>query len=166
MTELERHPVPDGVDPTDWSLEVTGAVDRPLRLSRRELAALPLETATDDFACVEGWTAEGLEWRGVPLVAVLERAAPTDDARYGLVRAMDGDYACSFPLERLADALLALELDGDPLPVAHGGPARLVPAAADGDCWEHVKWVSSIRLGREPFSAADTAERIARSRIE
>ena len=78
----------------------------------------------------------------------------------------DGDYACAFPLERLSDALLAVELEGELLPVEHGGPARLVPIGADTDCWEHVKWVAEIEVGETPFSDADTAKDVALSRLE
>ena len=165
-TDLRTHPVPDAVDPDDWALRVTGTVDRPLRLSPTDLEALPLESVTDDFACVEGWAAEDLAWRGVRVADVLERAGPTTGSEYALVRAMDGDYACAFPLEALSDALLALELDGEPLPVDYGGPARLVPTGGDRDCWESVKWVAEIRVGETPFSDADTAADLALSRLE
>ncbi len=97
---------------------------------------------------------------------LLERAGPSAEAEHALARAMDGDYACSFPLEALSDALLAVELDGEPLPVEHGGPARLVPIGPNRDCWESVKWVSEIRVGETPFPDADTAKETALSRIE
>ena len=166
MSDLRTHAVPDAVDPDDWTLRVTGTVDRPLRLSAADLESFPLETVTDDFACVEGWSAEGLAWRGVRVDDVLEGAGPTTGSEHALVRAMDGDYACGFPLEALSDALLAIELDGEPLPVEHGGPARLVPTGTDRDCWESVKWVSEIRVGETPFSDADTAKDVALSRLE
>ncbi len=79
---------------------------------------------------------------------------------------MDSEYACSLPLERLSNSILALELDGEPLPVEHGGPARLVPHDADRDCWESIKWVSEIEIGETPFAEAGTAEELALSRIE
>ena len=166
MSDLRTHPVPDAVNPDDWTLRVTGTVDAPLRLSATDLEAFPLETVTDDFACVEGWVADGLAWRGVPVDAVLERAVPTTGSEYALVRAMDGDYACAFSLETLSEALLAIELDGEPLSVEHGGPARLVPTGIDRDCWESVKWVCEIRIDEMPFSDADTAEDVALSRLE
>jgi DMSO/TMAO reductase YedYZ molybdopterin-dependent catalytic subunit len=166
VTDLERHPIPDDVETDSWTLDVTGAVDRPLELTRADLAAFPLEAFHEDFDCEAGWTAEGLAWRGLRLSALLDRASPTDDGEYGLVRAMDGDYACSFPLDRLDGALLALELDGEPLPPVHGGPARLVPTGDARDCWESVKWVSEIELLDHEPTAADTAESLALSRID
>lgn len=166
MDDLKPHDVPGDVDPDDWTLRVGGTVDRSLRLSSDDLASYPLETAVDDFACVEGWAANGLSWRGVRVETLLEHAKPTEASGYGLVRAMDGEYACSFPLDRLRESVLALELDGDPLPVEHGGPARLVPLATGRDCWESIKWVSEIRIDETPFTGADTAKELALSRIE
>ncbi|MFB6090747.1 MAG: molybdopterin-dependent oxidoreductase [Halobellus sp.] len=166
MTELESHPVPADVDPDGWALRVGGAVDRPLRLDRADVAALPAETFEEDFECVEGWTAAGLTWRGVRVERLLDRAGPTAEASHALVRAMDGDYACAFPLETLAGAVLATELDGEALPVEHGGPARLVPTDAGTDCWESVKWVAEIEVRESAPTDADTAEELALSRID
>jgi len=166
VTELEPHPVPAAVDPDGWSLDVSGAVDRPLRLDRSDLASLPAETFEEDFECVEGWIAAGLTWRGVRVAALLERAGPTAGASHALVRAMDGEYACSFPLERLATAVLATELDGEALPVEHGGPARLVPTESGADCWEQIKWVAEIEIRESVPAEADTAKEIALSRVE
>jgi DMSO/TMAO reductase YedYZ molybdopterin-dependent catalytic subunit len=79
---------------------------------------------------------------------------------------MDGEYACSYQRDRVDDALLAVELDGRPLPVEHGGPARLVPTTADSDCWESVKWVTTLEVCTSEPVADDTAENIATSRLE
>ncbi|MFC4543164.1 molybdopterin-dependent oxidoreductase [Halosolutus amylolyticus] len=166
MSDLRTHDVPAAVDPDGWTLSVTGTVDRSLRLTPDDLASFPLETAADDFACVEGWVADGLSWRGVRVGTVLDRAGLTEGSEYALVRAMDGDYACSFSLDRLRESILALELDGESLPVEHGGPARLVPIDSERNCWEHIKWVSAIEVGETPFSDADTAKDLALSRIE
>lgn len=102
MSDLLTHEVPAAADPDDWTLQVTGTVERSLRLTLAELESLPLETETDDFACAEGWIAEGLSWRDVRVGTVLERADPHASSEYSLVRAMDGDYA-SFPLEKSVD---------------------------------------------------------------
>lgn len=166
MADLETHPVPEAVEPESWRLRVTGTVERPLVCDRDDLAALSLETVVDDFVCEAGWEATDLAWRGVRLETLLRRAAPTPDSAHALVRAMDDGYACSFPLDRLRESVLAVELEGDPLPVEHGGPARLVPVGADADCWEQVKWVTEIEIGETPFPDADTAKDVALSRLE
>lgn len=121
MTDLASHDVPDRVDPTRWQLRVTGAVETELAVDREDLESLPIETYRADFTCIEGWVADDLAWRGVRVGDLLDRATPTAASSHALVQAMDGEYACSFPLDRLAAAVLAVELDGDPLPVEHGG---------------------------------------------
>lgn len=165
MDKLESHPVPDSVDPQGWRLRVSGAVSQPLQLTRDELIAFPDGEFTDDFTCVEGWRAQNLSWRGVRVEAVLAHASPTADAAYVLVQAMDGDYANSVPIGRARDALLAFELDGEPLPVAHGGPVRLIPTTDDADCWESIKWVSKIEVTESEPVGRDTAKDIALNRV-
>ncbi|MFC6988439.1 molybdopterin-dependent oxidoreductase [Haloplanus sp. GCM10025708] len=152
-------PIPD-----EWALDVGGTVDRPLSLDRGYLRSMATETTDEAFSCVHNDDAEGRTWRGVPVGALLARAGPSDTATHGVVHAADPSYACRFPLDRLGGALLALELDGDPIPTDRGGPARLVPRDADGDCWESVKWVTRIALEDEVDPAADTARKLALSR--
>jgi len=166
MAELRTHEVPEDVDPGEWTLRVTGAVRSSGRFDHEELSALPMETVREDFECEEGWVAEDLSWSGVRVGTVLERADPTVDDGYVLVHAMDGDYACAVPRERAASAVLALELDGDALPVEHGGPARFVPTGAGSDCWESVKWVDELEVTDSEPVAGDTAKEIALGRIE
>ena len=163
MDELPSHDVPDAVSTDDWALSVRGRVRRPRTFDADELAALPEDSFTGDFACAAGWVAEGLSWRGVRVGDLLERVDPAPESRFVLVHAMDGEYACAFELDRLADAVLALELDGEPLPTAHGGPARLVQPD-DGDCWESVKWVDATELTADP--PEDTAKEIALGRVD
>ncbi|SEH46035.1 Oxidoreductase molybdopterin binding domain-containing protein [Halopenitus malekzadehii] len=180
--DLVSHPVPDAVleavggsgeqsaDPTaGWTLRITTPADagESVPLTHDDLTGLPQETFTGDFSCLEGWTATDLTWRGVRVDRLLEATVGgVDGADHALVRAMDGEYACAFPIDRLTEAVLALELDGDPLPVEHGGPARLVPPGEDADCWRSVKWVASIELTADRPTEADTAREIALSRID
>ena len=138
----------------------------PLRLDRSALTDLPAATVAEDFECREGWVAEDLSWRGIRVEHLLDRAAPTVEDGHVLVRAMDGEYACAFPMDRVADAVLAFELDGDALPVEHGGPARLVPTDDGSDCWESVKWVSALDVRATEPTDDDTAKGIAVGRLE
>lgn len=166
VTGLESFDVPADVDEVAWTLAVFGRVDRELELRRSDVTTMDLEAVTEDFSCVEGWTATDLAWRGIRIRELFARAGPVPDAAFCLVHGMDGDYACNLPIERAADGLLAVELDGEPLPIEHGGPARLVLADRESDCWESVKWVSKLEvLAHEPVEA-DTASEIALSRLE
>jgi len=163
MSDLPRHEVPAGASTDRWSLTVRGSVSRPREFDVDDLRPLQTETFTADFECEVGWVAEDVSWSGVGVAELLDRVEPTPNSEYALVHAMDGEYACSLPLQRLRRAVLALELDGDRLPVEHGGPARLVPTD-EGDCWESVKWVEAIELTSE--RPDDTAREIALGRFE
>ena len=166
MDGLKQHDVPDGVETDGWTLDVRGTVNQPLQLRRSDLDQYPVTTYRGDFSCVDGWGTDDLRWRGVRVGEILDDADPAAESGFALVRAMDGEYACSFPLRDVADAVLAIELDDDPLPVVHGGPVRLVPANADSECWEQVKWVSEIRITDSRPTTQDTAKEHALSRIE
>lgn len=163
---LPSHDRPSGVVPEAWSLQVDGAVEQVLEFDTTDLSKLELRTVSDDFFCIEGWTAEGLEWRGVPVETLINRAQPITGVAYGLVHGMDEDYACGFTLERLSHGLLALELDGEPLPVEHGGPTRLVLPDEESDCYESVKWVTQIEILDQPPTERDTAADTALARID
>jgi DMSO/TMAO reductase YedYZ molybdopterin-dependent catalytic subunit len=145
----------------EWSLTVTGAVERTLSLARDDLLSMASETTDEAFSCVHDDEAEGRTWRGVPVGTLVARAGPSTAVTDGVVHAADASYACQFPLDRLDDALLALELDDEPLPVERGGPARLVPRESASDCWESVKWVTRIVLTDDVDPAANTAKELA-----
>jgi DMSO/TMAO reductase YedYZ molybdopterin-dependent catalytic subunit len=115
-----------------WRLELGGLVERPLSLSLEELRALPARTQITRHDCVEGWSCIG-KWKGVPLGALLERAALSPQARFIVFHCADRheeDGPNYYESIDLVDAfhpqtMLAYEMNGRPLPVAHGAPLRL-----------------------------------------
>jgi DMSO/TMAO reductase YedYZ molybdopterin-dependent catalytic subunit len=100
----DRHPE---VDVGAWALRIRGSVADELSLSLQDLQSLDTHTMTDAFACLEGWTAEDLAWRGVRTGDLLDMAVPIPGRTHALVRSIDGEYACSFELGRLRDGLVA-----------------------------------------------------------
>jgi DMSO/TMAO reductase YedYZ molybdopterin-dependent catalytic subunit len=97
------------------------------------------------ISCVEGWSAEG-HWRGVPIRDLLARAGAGRNAtvrveslqRRGLYRASELNSShASDP-----QTLLALELNGEPLHIEHGFPARLIGPNRPGVM--QTKWVSKL----------------------
>ncbi|MGM1059774.1 molybdopterin-dependent oxidoreductase [Saccharothrix sp. Mg75] len=131
-----------GVEPVgdDWRLTVGGR-----RFGLAELGALPQTTAELPIACVEGWSASAT-WTGVPVRDLLALAGldPTDVVVESLER--DGLYRTStLPAAHVRDplTLLALRLDGAPLPLDHGHPCRLVAPNRPGVL--QTKWV--VKLG-------------------
>ncbi len=160
---LERLPrFPDRGQAARWKgLRVGGLVATPLELGREELLALPSAHVVDDFRCEEGWKVPALAWDGVPVRELLRAAQPLPQARFVAFSA--GDFSMSLTIEeaRSDGAILALRLNGQPLPPAHGGPCRLIVAGKE--CYFSVKWVDHIEvLSSRPL---DTGRDIALTRI-
>ena len=163
------------VDAASWRLEVGGLVERPVSLSLDELRARPAVEVAVTMECAgngrvhiephvfsQPWLLEAVgtaRWRGVSVASVLEDAGIRDGAIEalftGLDRGIDGGeeqvYERSLPLDELlrGDALLAYEVNGQPLPPQHGYPLRLVVPGWYG--MTSVKWLSRITVREEPF---------------
>lgn len=139
------------VDPVGWSMEVSGLVDRPLRLTYDELLAMPHIEADVTLSCVSnpvgGDLVGNARWQGVRLRDLLERAGVQEGATQVLGRSVDG-FTAGFPTTvALAtdDAMVAVAMNGEPLPARHGFPARLVVPGLFGYV-SATKWLSSIEL--------------------
>ena len=133
-------------DAATWQLRIGGLVERPLTLSYEELRALPSAEQVSDFHCVTGWTVEHVHWRGVRFRDLLAPARPLPEARALTFVSAEKPYRDSLTLEQalLADAMLAYDMDGEPLTRAHGAPARVVIPEMYG--YKNVKWVQRIEL--------------------
>lgn len=129
----------------DYRLTVAGP--RPYELGLADLRALPQHAATLPITCVEGWSASG-HWRGVRLRDLLDRAGAPPGAsvrvtsleRTGLYRQSVVDPAHA----RDELTLLALELNGEPLSLDHGSPARLIAPNRPGVL--QTKWVDRLEV--------------------
>jgi DMSO/TMAO reductase YedYZ molybdopterin-dependent catalytic subunit len=114
----------------DWRLVVSGLVEREVRLTLPELRALPSRTQITRHDCVEGWSAIG-KWTGVQLGTVLMSAGLKPDARFAVFHCADtlsGEkyYESIDLIDALhPQTILAYDMNGAPLPVAHGAPLRL-----------------------------------------
>ncbi|MEF3405578.1 molybdopterin-dependent oxidoreductase [Agromyces sp. CCNWLW203] len=145
------------VDPADWSLRIHGLVDREITLTWDELLALPLEESITTLACVSNEVGGDLignaVWLGYPIRELLARAGPSADADMVLSRSIDG-FTASTPLEALQDdrdAILAVGMNGEPLPAEHGFPVRMVVPGLYGYV-SATKWVVDLEVTR--FDAA------------
>ncbi|MEO5576858.1 MAG: molybdopterin-dependent oxidoreductase [Gaiellaceae bacterium] len=139
------------IDPAKWSLRVDGAVDRPFTLSYADLMAMPHIEADVTLSCVSnevgGDLAGNARWQGVLLSELLERAGLRSGATQVLGRSVDG-FTAGFPAEVALDgrnAMVAVAMNGEPLPAAHGFPARLVVPGLYGYV-SATKWLSEIEL--------------------
>jgi len=139
------------VDPARWSLTVDGLVDTPIELSFDELLAMPLVEGDVTLSCVSNEVGGDLvgtaRWLGVPLTDLLDRAGVRRGAEQVVGHSVDG-FTAGFPIDVLADgrpALVAVAMNGEPLPVRHGFPARLVVSGLYGYV-SATKWLSRIEL--------------------
>jgi DMSO/TMAO reductase YedYZ molybdopterin-dependent catalytic subunit len=165
------------LDAATFRLSLGGLVDRPLGLSMEDLRNMPSQATVVTLECagngrtlfhppIEGekWNLGAVstaEWTGVPLAEVLDRAGVRSGANEVLFRGADAgpvegqrgsvSFERSLPLDqaRGADALLAYAMNGEPLPVQHGYPVRLIVPS-----WyavASVKWLTDIELIDRPF---------------
>lgn len=141
------------VDLADWKLTVKGMVDQPYSMDFEELLDLPMVERYVTLSCVSNKVGGGLvgnaSWLGVPLGEVLDRAGVGAGAEQVVGRAVDG-FTVGFPVEAVYDgreALLAVGMNGEPLPFEHGFPARLVVAGLYGYV-SATKWLAEIELTR------------------
>jgi DMSO/TMAO reductase YedYZ molybdopterin-dependent catalytic subunit len=169
-------PVPS-IDATTWRLDVRGLVEQPLSLSLRDLQNMRSQTVVATLECAgngrsffdppapgEQWRLGAVstaEWTGVPLADVLDRAVPSSAATTVVLRGTDTgiverspeavpfERGLSLDDARGSEALLAYAMNGEPLPLQHGYPLRVIVPG-----WyavTSVKWLAEIELTDRPF---------------
>ena len=141
------------LDPAHWSLRIEGMVEHPFTLSFDELIALPLEESRTTLACVSNYVGGDLigtaTWLGYPIRLLLQRAGPQPDADMVLSTSSDG-FTAGTPLSVLTDdrnAILAVGMNGQPLPLEHGYPVRMVVPGLYGYV-SATKWVTTLKVTR------------------
>ena len=139
------------VNRSTWRLTIDGLVEQQVELSYADLQALPRVEQVSDFHCVTGWSVSGVRWTGVRFRDLLAAARPLPTAKALGFFSGDGAYSDSLTTEQadLAGAMLAYEMNGEPLTRPHGAPARLVIPEMYG--YKGVKWVNKITLLDQPF---------------
>jgi DMSO/TMAO reductase YedYZ molybdopterin-dependent catalytic subunit len=129
----------------DWRLSVDGMVARPASFSISQLRSYPPQSHITMLQCEEGWSYIA-EWIGVPLSHVLDVVGVLPQARYVVYFSIDPDWWESIDM---ADALhpqtfLAYGMNGDELPVDHGGPLRLRLPRQLG--YKNVKFITHLKV--------------------
>ncbi|MDP9368842.1 MAG: sulfite oxidase [Chloroflexota bacterium] len=156
------------IAPETWRLRVGGLVERELTLSLADIQAMPRRTLTAFLECSGNSrsrfvpTAEGTSWQddavgnatwgGVSLAAVLGRAGVRTEAVE--IVSQGGDFAgmqrgLPLPVALDPDTLLAWEMNGEPLPLPHGGPVRLLVPGWGGIA--STKWLVGLEVIDRPF---------------
>jgi DMSO/TMAO reductase YedYZ molybdopterin-dependent catalytic subunit len=143
---------PPSTSLTSWSLTIHGLVREPLRLTYDEVHALPAVTRMHTLECIGNAAGSNLignaEWRGIELRALLGRAGVDAKATRVTIGGVD-EYFTSVPLERAMHehAILAYEMNGQPLPPDHGYPLRAILPGVYGQ--KQPKWVTGIKVTDE-----------------
>ena len=155
------------LDAASYRLQVMGLVERPLTLTLDELKARPRVELDPVFECsgnsrgrFHGMVGNAI-WAGTPLIPLLAEARPTADSREVYFWGADTgteeirgneyeqNFARSMSLDHVTERspILAYEMNGEPLPVVHGFPVRLIVPGWYGIC--QVKWLQRIELGAD-----------------
>lgn len=135
------------VDVDHWRLRVSGLVEKPFAMSLDDLRSLGFieriatimntKSRPDQFLMGQAF------WRGVPLITLIEKAGVRADAAYAGLRSVNG-YTTYLPFGRLKDAVLAFEMNGEPLSQEQGFPVRLIVAGVYD--YKLPKWLSNIEF--------------------
>jgi DMSO/TMAO reductase YedYZ molybdopterin-dependent catalytic subunit len=139
------------VDPNTWQLRIHGMVDREIVLTFDELIRRPLIEDYITLCCVSNPVAGpyigNALWLGASLASVLREAGIKAGADQLLCTSVDG-FTSGTPVQTVMDgrdALLAVAMNGQPLPVEHGFPARMVVPGLYGYV-SATKWVTDIEV--------------------
>ena len=140
------------VERSTWRLKVLGMVDRTVELTYEELTALPIIEQYVTIACVSNEVGGDLvgnaKWTGVALRDVLAMAGVESGADQLVGRSVDG-FTAGMPVEWVMDPnrtpMIAVAMNGEPLPRAHGYPARLIIPGLYGYV-SATKWLAELEL--------------------
>jgi len=139
------------VDPSSWQLRIHGMVNREITLTFEDLIKRPLIEDYITLCCVSnpvgGPYIGNAKWLGASLAAVLRETGIKAGADQLLCTSVDG-FTSGTPVQTVMDgrdALLAVAMNGQPLPVAHGFPARMVVPGLYGYV-SATKWVTDINV--------------------
>ena len=140
---------PPTIRMNEWSLSMKGLVDRPMTLTYEQLVAMPTVSQIVTLECV-GNTVAGefistAEWGGVSLRTLLDEAGASTTAYDVVFRAADG-FSDSIRLDRAmaGDVMIAHRMNGVPLPLGHGFPARAIVPGCYG--MKSVQWLTEIEV--------------------
>jgi DMSO/TMAO reductase YedYZ molybdopterin-dependent catalytic subunit len=135
----------------DWRLRIHGMVDREVELDFAALIARPLIERDITLTCVSnevgGDLAGNARWIGVPLKPLLEEVGVRPGASQLVSRSADG-FTIGTPTQVVVDgrdAMLAVAMNGEPLPLAHGFPVRMIVPGLYGYV-SATKWVVDLEL--------------------
>jgi DMSO/TMAO reductase YedYZ molybdopterin-dependent catalytic subunit len=142
---LDAHGAPR-LDLAAWTFDVGGLVERPQQWSLDEFMQLPAVKVYADFHCVTRWSRLDNVWGGVSTREFARIVRIKPEAKFALAFGYDQGWTTNLPLEYFLaeDSLFAWSHDGQPIPLEHGGPVRLIVPQLYA--WKSAKWIKGVRL--------------------
>ncbi|AZZ50226.1 oxidoreductase [Rathayibacter rathayi] len=140
------------LDPSAWSLKISGMVEREMTLTLQQIFDMGLDEYGITLTCVSNQVGGNLvgnaKWLGVPLRDVLKMAGVQSGADMLLSTSSDG-YTASTPISAVTDenldAILAIGMNGEPLPFEHGFPVRMIVPGLYGYV-SATKWLTELKV--------------------
>ncbi|CAG7650631.1 Protein-methionine-sulfoxide reductase catalytic subunit MsrP [Paenibacillus solanacearum] len=129
-----------------WKFVLTGLVEQEHTWNWKQFLELKRKVQVSDFHCVTGWSVYKVTWEGIPLSELLRMAKPTEAAKYVKFYSGDKEYTDCLSLRQaeMDDVMVAVMMDGKPIPQKLGGPVRLV--VPQMYAYKSVKWLQAIEL--------------------
>ena len=134
------------VDLEKWRLSITGLVEKQISYSYKELVESQLIVKLKrDFHCVTGWSIPSVQWEGIPIKILADKAVIKPKASWVMFYCMDG-YTATVPIEDALkeDSIVAFRMNGEPLSAEQGFPARPFIPHLYG--WKSAKWLVEIEF--------------------
>jgi DMSO/TMAO reductase YedYZ molybdopterin-dependent catalytic subunit len=155
---LHYGPTPK-TDLKKWDFRVFGLVEEEKVWSWEEFNQLPRTQVTLDIHCVTRWSKFDTLWEGISLKNLVEMGivVPRPEARY-VIQHCEKGYTTNLPLEMMLqeNVLLATHFDGQPLPLKHGWPLRVVVGSfpdrserSNAYFWKGGKWLRALEFRAE-----------------
>lgn len=151
------------IQPDRWRLAIDGDVQSPVQLDYATLLQVPTVEIVKTLECISNFTAQcelppfGCElistarWRGIRLSDVIALAGGAKAGVTQVSLIASDEFTSTIPLEVALDpdTILAYEMNGQPLPYAHGYPARVLSSGRYG--YKSAKWITGVRLATAPI---------------
>lgn len=140
---LDAHGTPE-IDLDQWAFAIDGLVERPQEWRLDEFLQLPSVKVYADFHCVTRWSRLDNVWGGVSTRTLAETVGLKPEAKFVVASAYDYGWTTNLPIEYFLaeDSLVAWSHDGQPIPLEHGGPVRLIVPQLYA--WKSAKWIKGL----------------------
>ncbi|AWR93297.1 sulfite oxidase-like oxidoreductase [Acidianus brierleyi] len=133
------------VDISTYKLKINGLVENKLEFSYEDLLKMIDTKYTKDFHCVTGWSIKDVYWEGIKIRNIVEKSKVKEEAKWVIFYSLDG-YTSTIPIEDALseDSIIALRINGKPLTIEQGFPARPFMPHLYG--WKSAKWLTEIEF--------------------